>query len=92
MSILLKIIPKSPNIGIIKLMPKRWWNRELKMWLVPYGSESWQLLGQKFGIQNLNVDKREKRVDISLYEANKNDKNNDKIEEVKRNPNSLKRR
>ncbi len=84
MSILLKIIPKSPNIGIIKLMPKRWWNRELKMWLVPYGSESWQLLGQKFGIQNLNVDKREKRVDISLYEANKNDKNNDKIEEVKK--------
>jgi site-specific recombinase XerD len=54
------------------------------LWLVPYGIESWQILVQKFGLHNLNVDKREKRVDIRLYQFNeiKHDINN--IQEIKK--------
>lgn len=78
-----QIPPQSPHIEIIKLMPKRWWNRELKIWLVPYGSESWQLLGDKFGMQNLIVDKQEKRVNIELYAVKENNKNIGNIDGVK---------
>jgi integrase/recombinase XerD len=78
----LKVDKNSQEMQIVKGLNQRYWNQELKLWLIPYGKVQWQQLISNFDRQNICINKEVLNFTYQKQHLNNNKKPNNGLEKV----------